>query len=327
MTFDIFSIENILISLDTKLFGTNFIQNVYNNTDNLMNSQYRNYLEKVIDESLNKTPECQNMLLQDIGLPLNTIQEDYNISIFTSQFLSEIQNYINKYLLDVIKENKKFSFEYNFKVFSSFEKLLVYFLYIHREIIVLVNEKLNVGIYSRYRVLIELYSIFLFFIKHQDCIIRFNDHQFLRTYLLNKKWNMPNNKTDEEKYHNIKRIYKEEFSAFKQSYGWAGKYIKYHGSAKEIIDIAFDDINERKYFHKEYEYLSEYSHVSSFVTNNIDKFNINEIRRTLIRSDELGIYFVQIFLKLILHDTSFKDKPIAYLMPLLNILHLRLKIV
>jgi hypothetical protein len=327
MTFDIFNIENILISLDTKLFGTNFIQNVYDSTDDLMNNQYRINLEKIIDESLNKTEKCQNMLLGDIALPLNTIQEDYNISIVISQFLSEIQVYINKYLFDIIKDNKKFDFEYNFKVFSSIEKLLVYFLYIHREIIILVNEKIYVGIYSRYRVLIELYSIFLFFVKHQECIVRFNDHQILRTYLLNKKWNMPNSEIEEEKYHNIRQTYKNEFSAFKQSYGWAGKYIKHHFSVKEIIDIAFDGIAEKKYFHKEYEYLSEYSHVSSFVTNNIDKFNINQVKRTLIKADELGIYFVQIFLKLVLHNTSYKDKPIAYLMPLLNILHLRLKIV
>jgi hypothetical protein len=327
MTFDIFDIENILISLDAKLFGTDFIQDVYNSTDNLINSKYRDFLEKIIDESLNKTWECQNMLLQDTKLPLNTIQEDYNISIFISQFLSEIQNYINKYLNDIIKDNKKFTFTYNLKVFSTLEKLLVYFLYIQREIIVLVNEKLNVGIYSRYRVLIELYSIFLFFIKHQECIIRFNDHQFLRTYLLNKKWDIPNSDADNIKYHNIEKIYKDEFFTFKQNYGWAGKYIKYHNSAKEIIDIAFDDINERKYFRKEYDYLSEYSHVSSYVTNNIDRFNINQVRRTLIKSDELGVYFVQVFLKFILHNTTYKDKPIAYLMPLLNILHLRLKIV
>jgi hypothetical protein len=327
MTFDIFNIEKILISLDAKLFGTNFIQNVYNSTDNLINSKYRKLLEQVIDESLDKTQECQNMLLQDIKLPLNTIQEDYNTSIFISQFLSEIQNYINKYLLDIINNNKIFNFDYNLKVFSTLEKLLVYFLYIQREIVVLINEKLNVGIYSRYRVLIELYSIFLFFTKHQECIMRFNDHQFLRTYLLNKKWDIPNSESDEAKYHNVKRIYKNDFSTFKQNYGWAGKYIKNHNSAKEIIDIAFDDINEREYYHKEYEYLSEYSHVSSYVTNNIDKFNINQVRRTLIRSDELGIYFIQVFLKIILHNTNYKDKPIAYLMPLLNLLHLRLKIV
>jgi len=329
MNYNVFDIEIRLNNIEKQLKGTNFIQDTYNDINKLHNSEYRIILENEVKDIHKKVSLCKDIFkVQNVINP--RFQMDLDATVLILQLLTEIEKYITKNVPEIItnkfaelaKKEQYYEFQYmnnNIVFISIIRSMVVYFFNIHKEIFYLSNQSLHIGVFARFRVLIEIYSIIKFFIEHQECVIRFFDHQIIRNHIINKKWNQINDNI--ELYNFVKNKYKNEFNTFKMNYGWAGKYITRHNSIKEIMDIAFKDKYEKEHFKKEYDLLSEYSHVSSYTINTIGNISKGNLSLILARSNELSIYLTEVYLKIILTNTKYKEEPIAYILPLLNIFY------
>jgi hypothetical protein len=331
MNYSVFDIENVLNKLDRILKDTNFMKKAYNNLDYQLTNEGRVYFDTEVAEIQKKGTICRD-LLKVQKVENAKFQIDLDATSIIVQLLFEIEKYINKNTLNIIVDHiisditnisiSEFNKLNQGKIFYSvLHNIVVYYLSIHKEILYLSNQSLAIGCYGRYRVLLEIYSIMKYFIKHQNCIFRFFEHQIVRDYIINEKWDIKATTEGRNIFDLIEEKYKSEFKTFKMNYGWAGKHIKNHNSIKEIIQLAFDDETEMIFIQKEYDLLSEYSHVSSYVINNLKNITNGHINRILLKSNELSLYMIQVYLKFLLSKTSYKEKPIAYILPLINILH------
>jgi hypothetical protein len=331
MNYSIFHIESLLLSLDESLRDTGYIQKGYNNLENQLNNENRKIFDAVVTKLLKYHLTCRDTL--KVQKVVNgKFQSDLDVTALIIQFFSEIDKYVTAKTPEILVDRTKLdianitledykTLEEGVKFFSTFHNVLVYYLSIHKEILYLANHNLAIGCYGRYRVLLETYCIIKYFIKHQDCIFRFYDHQIIRDYLINEECGGKSTPENIALFEFTKQKYINEFENFKKPYGWAGKYINNYMTISEIRQIALSGAPELQDIEQSYSLLSEYSHVSSYAINSQKTLTPAHITQILVPSNELSLYILQVYVKFLLGKSNYKDKPIAYILPLLSVLH------
>jgi hypothetical protein len=331
MNYSIFHIESLLSELHKTLKNTGYIQYGYNNLEYQLDSENRKIFDAVIKRLLTSRNACRDILkVQKIENEI--FQSDLDTTAFIIQMLSEIDKYVTVNTPQILVDRAKLdianiklaeykTFQEGVKFFTALHNVMLYYWNIHKEILYLANHTLAVGCYGRYRVLLETYCIIRFFIKHQDCICRFYDHQIVRDYIINQEYGEKNTREATKLFEFIKQKYINEFENFKKPYGWAGQHIKNHMAITEIRQIALSDTPELQQIEQNYSLFSEYSHVSSYAINSQKTLSAGHITGILVPANELSLYMMQVYVRFLLGKSDYKDKPIAYILPLLNTFH------
>jgi hypothetical protein len=331
MNFSIFHIESLLSNLHEALKNTGYIQEGYNSLENQLNNENRKIFDAVVSKLLSYRSTCQEALKVQ-KVENKKFQSDLDATALIIQFLTEIDKYITANTPEILIDRAKLDIANttldnykklgeSIKFFSTLHNVLVYYLTIHKEILYLANHNLAIGCYGRYRVLLETYCIIKYFIKHQDCIFRFYDHQIVRDYLTNKEYGGKITSENTALFEFTKQKYINEFENFRKPYGWAGKYINNYMTITEIRQIALSGTPELQGIEQSYALLSEYSHVSSYAINSQKTLTPAHITQILVPSNELSLYMMQVYVKFLLSKSNYKEKPIAYILPLLSVFH------
>jgi hypothetical protein len=321
MNYSIFNIEERLVQLLNNSVVEYNLKSI-GKKKGLSIFEFDKNIEKEVEYIISKSSQCYKLIENIQNNANEKIKKELEITALSIEYSQEIKKIIEKYTNDIIGPVEDIDIG-DITIFRGFEKLkhsmfielkklLDYFLEVNKEIYNLVKTSSYYGVFARYRVQIEIYCIFLFFTKYPEYINRFSDHQVIKKYFIEKKNKILTEQTV-GKYNEILNKYnKNELRNCKLNYWWAGDKIKNHKSIKEIISIALDNEDTIKYFSEEYNLLSEYSHVSSYVIN-LDKINLNYIGKLLFRSVDMNFYIMQLYTGWLLDKTQYQDSTISYI--------------
>jgi hypothetical protein len=264
------------------------------------NFNYLIEIDLLMQNVLNKKLHCKNLFkMQEEKYSQSTIA--FADTAFLLEYLTETENYLSKIKTKIVdNENDK---HYLFVL----EKLVNYFLSVFKEIYVMLSNNCFLGATGRYRIFLEIYCIFKYFNKYPDSISRYVDHFVIKDYLMRKKF-YPGaiRPKDKENYQIVHKRHKSEYSTFKQNYGWACQKLKNPQSIKEIIRLALDDI-EYSFITSEYNLVSEFSHASLNIAM-LQHINKSELLKILIKSCDLGITIMRIYIGWIIQISEKEDK-------------------
>jgi hypothetical protein len=209
--------------------------------------------------------------------------------------------------------------KYKAQMFDQLHKILVNFLKVGKEIYDLIMAQDYYGAIARYRMLIETYSIFSFFTNHPDCIAKFRDQAIVKQHKMLKSHNLPVKEEDEKLYQEtIKKYTQKERKGIKWNYWWAGKYIKEHRSIKEIMEIALHSKDEIAYMQQDYNFYSEYSHISSYVVNEPTSFNLDYFRNLTMRLIDMHFCIMELYVSWLLDRSFMQNSPLQDIVSILK---------
>lgn len=321
MNYNIFEIEKSLNNLKNDSIRKNPFENL--GPENIFSFfEFDKNIEKEVKKIISKGLQCFNLIETIQNNENEKIKTELEIAAFAIEYSQEVKKILEKYM-DVIigpTENMKLNCIMIFRCFEKskhsmfleLKKLLDYFLEVNKEIFSLVKTSSFYGVFARYRVQIEIFCVFLFFTKYPEYINRFSDHQILKKYFIEKKHGILSQETIEGYNEIIKKYDKKDLKRSKLNYWWAGDKIKDHQSIKEIISLSLEKEELINDYVSEYNLLSEYSHVSSYVIN-LDKINKNHIKKFLFQSIDMNFFIMQLYTGWLLDKTQYQDSIISYI--------------
>ncbi|MDR0909847.1 MAG: DUF5677 domain-containing protein [Spirochaetaceae bacterium] len=295
-------------------------------------------IDKTVESFLSKRPHCYQLL--ETQRIKNTQKPKIQYEIINAAFIIELSSEIEKVMeaftpqiigptenvdmggFFIFNEHNKFKAE----MFDQLHKILIHFLKVGKEIYDLIMAQDYYGAIARYRMLIEVYSIFSFFTNHPACLERFRDQSIAKQHFFNKRNKAPINEELESKFQELKERYTaNEINNMNLNYWWAGEYILNHKSIKEIMEIALHSKEELDFFLKDYNFYSEYSHVSSYVVNSPTNFNLDYFRDLTMRLIDMHFCILQLYVGWLLDKSFMQNSPLQDIISILK--KLREKIV
>ena len=272
------------------------------------NENFSSHINPIMNEIIDKKKLCKDLIKQQEDKQIK-LSELFAETALVIQFLKEAQSYLIKIKNEIIdKENTIAS------ILLTLGNMTEYNLNVLKEIYVMSMNNCFLGAMGRYRVFLETYCIFLYFIKYPDAIVRFMDHFTLRDYKSKRRAKLEID--DTKKYNELRKKYGPEYTNFCKNYGWACHTLNNPNSIKELFKYAFDD-NDYHFINTEYNKVSDYSHASLNIAMK-KKLSIDEVPDFLVRSGELSITSMQFYILWIMDISDKNDKRLCLLIEMLQ---------
>ena len=305
MNYSIFDIESQINSLTKNLNDEEFLD-IYNGKSN---KNYQISINLLIKNIMSQKIVCKELFkLQEEKRSQFT--RAFADAALILEYLKEIDNYLSKIKKVIINEKEKDN------VLFILEKLVKYHLSVFKEIYVMSINDCFIGATGRYRIFLEIYSIIKYFNKYPNAITRFVHHYLIKEYLITKRSNSAVITEERETYFLLKNKYKNEYSFFKQNYGWACHKLEHPNSIKEIMKYAHS-ADEFEYINKEYNNVSESSHASLYIA--MKKYiDISSVYNFLGKAGTLSITVMRIYIGWIIAITKINDKRLLSLSHILG---------
>jgi hypothetical protein len=296
MNFSIFDIDNQINNLTSDHSGEEIL-NIFKGKTNI---KYMLSIDLLMHDILNKKTVCKELFkLQEEKR--SQFARAFADAALLLEYLMETENYLGKIKSEIVNTEEK-----DITLFV-LEKMIKYFLMAFKEIYVMSINDCFLGATGRYRIFLEIYCIFKYFNKYPKAIGRFADHFLLKDYLMKKHFKQNSITPEDIKTFDIlRKKYKDEYSTFRQNYGWTCQKLRQPNSIKELIKLAVND-NEFSYMSTEYNIVSEYSHASLSIAM-MKYIDINSVYNFLGKSGDFSITVMRIYIGWIIEITKIEDK-------------------
>lgn len=304
MNFTILNINNYI----EKIAGKYSADEILEILKGKQSEEFSSLINTIIKEITDKEKTCRDIIKQQEDKQTRLL-EIFAETALGIQFLKETQAYVTKIKSEIIeKGNDKDS------ILITLGNMAEYNLGVLKEIYVMSVNNCFLGAMGRYRVFLETYCIFLYFVKYPDAIVRFMDHYALREYQGKRRSKMETD--DNKKFSELRNKYKNEYDVFCKNYGWACHTLSNPNSIKELFRYAFDD-SDYYFIKNEYNKASEYSHASLNIAMK-KKLTMNEVADFLVRSGELSITLMQFYILWIVDISKENDNRLHILVVILQ---------